>query len=195
MRLRTTQKSKAGFTLVELVIVVGIIGLLAAIAIPNFISYQARSRRSEAFANLSAVARLQSSFHAETGAFFEAAAWPDFVAAGGLGTRKMVWDAASEAAYADLGWIPEGDVFYTYEVNTGATACTSCPVCFTATAAGDVDADGLPAAVMYVHPATDLNGAVTGECPSGLFGFGTPLGKNNQPVYNQAAVQRSIDEY
>lgn len=189
-------RSAGGFTLVELMIVVGIIGLLSAIAIPNFISYQARSRRSEAFANLSAVARLQTSYHAERGEFFEAAAFPDFVANGGLGTRKMVWDAASEAAYSDLGWIPEGDVFYTYETNTGATPCSSCPVCFTATAAGDVDADGLPSAIMYVHPAMDLAGAVTGECPSGLFGFGTPVDpKTGAPIYDQVAVQRSTDEY
>ena len=102
------EKKQAGFTLIELMVVVGIIGLLSAIAVPNFISYQARSRRSEAYANLSAVARLQTSFHAERGEFFEAGAWPDYVAHGGLSTEKMEWDALSEAAYSELGWRPEG---------------------------------------------------------------------------------------
>jgi type IV pilus assembly protein PilA len=186
---------KAGFTLVELMIVVGIIGLLAAIAVPNFISYQARSRRSEAYANLAAVARSQTTYHAERGEFFEAGAWPNFAAYGGLSARKMDWDAASEVAYADLGWRPEGRVYYAYDTNTGATPCT-CSVCFTATAAGDVDDDDLNSAIMYVHPETTTGGAVIGECPSGLFGFGTPVDfVSGLPVYDTVAVQRSLDEY
>jgi len=193
--MRVRPNSEAGFTLVELMIVVGIVGLLVAIAVPNFISYQARSRRSEAYVNLAAVARNQSTYHAERGEYFEAGAWPDFSAYGGLSTRKMNWDAASEVAYADLGWKPEGQVFYAYDTNTGATACT-CTMCFTATAAGDVDDDDLNSAVMYVHPETTAEGVVLGECPSGLFGFGTPIdSQSGLPVYDRVAIQRSLDQY
>jgi type IV pilus assembly protein PilA len=188
------KRTQNGFTLVELMIVVGIIGVLAAIAIPNFIRYQARSRRSEAYVNLAAVARIQTAYHAEQGIFYEAGAWPDYNLYGGLGTTKMPWDAASEAAYENLGWRPEGQVFYSYDTNTGATVC-SCIVCFTATAAGDVDGDGLPSAVMYVHPQMDASGNVQGECPSGLFGFGTPVDGVGNPIYDTVAIQRSTDDY
>lgn len=193
MRVPSRQRAE-GFTIIELLIVVGIIGLLSAIAVPSFLAYQARSRRSEAYSNLAAVARLQNTYYAERGQFFEAGAWPDYTAHGGLSTSRMEWDVLSEAAYDDLGWRPEGAVFYTYESNTGATLCT-CSVCFTATAAGDVDADGLPAALMYVHPETDLDNTVVGECPSGLFGFGTPVDDGGDPVYDRVAIQRTLDEF
>src|SRR5512145_2002009 len=65
-------RGKKGFTLIELMIVVAIIGILAAIAIPNFLKFQAKSKQSEAKTNLKAV------FTAETAYFGENNTYGDF---------------------------------------------------------------------------------------------------------------------
>ena len=53
------RKKMAGVTLMELMIVVVIIGLLAAIAYPNYRQYSARAKRNEAKASLLQIATLQ----------------------------------------------------------------------------------------------------------------------------------------
>jgi hypothetical protein len=106
----------------------------------------------------------------------------------------MPWDAAASAAYAELGWAPEGEVFYTYEINTGC----GCNACFTASAFGDVDADGVVSAVMFVEP--DPSGVGITECTSIMAPGGAPFGTptrlgTGQPIYREVAVNRSADEY
>ncbi|MBN2468649.1 MAG: prepilin-type N-terminal cleavage/methylation domain-containing protein [Deltaproteobacteria bacterium] len=93
MMLKLRKKEK-GFTLIELMIVVAIIGILAAIAIPNFMRYQAKAKQSEAKTNLGSIYTTEVAYRAE----------------------KDVYTAAM----ADLGWAAEGTTRYSYGI-VGAT--------------------------------------------------------------------------
>jgi type IV pilus assembly protein PilA len=48
MLQKLTKKNQKGFTLIELMIVIAIIGILAAIAIPNFLAYRTKGQNSAA---------------------------------------------------------------------------------------------------------------------------------------------------
>ena len=168
--------TRRGFTLLELMLVVGIIGVIAAIAIPNFIAYQARSRRSEAFTNLSGLARAQLAFAAERNAVHDSmSTWPDPAVYGGFSTGKMPWDGDAMTNFAALGWEPEGQVHYSYAAFSSTTGvggmdCGTCPTCFTAGAYGDVDGNGVIQGVLYTHALTVANVPVA-WCNEGLFGW------------------------
>jgi prepilin-type N-terminal cleavage/methylation domain-containing protein len=210
MRSPKRSRNQGGFTLIELMIVIGLIGVIAAIAIPTFMTYQARSRRTEGTTNVAGIARAYTVYHADKGKF------PDMVVetaalgaaestlpnplAHGLAapsTTKLPWDAPTEAFFSIVGWRPEGNVFYTYDVETscGGTVCTD-QTCFTITAHGDVDGNGSLGAVMFVHPMKDGNGNVLASCPSGVGSFFAPLHPQTlQPIYDEPAVRFASDLY
>jgi type IV pilus assembly protein PilA len=96
--LKLRRKAK-GFTLIELMIVVAIIGILAAIAIPNFLKYQAKSRQSEAKQNLGSIFTSQIAYYGENNTFGN--------------------------TFASIGWGPEGTTRYAYTVDVASAGSFS----------------------------------------------------------------------
>ena len=60
---------RSGFTLIELMLVVAIIGLLAALAVPEFDAYVMRAKRTEAIAGLEALWTAQRDYYSEHGVY------------------------------------------------------------------------------------------------------------------------------
>ncbi len=66
--------SMKGFSLVELMVVVAIISVLAALAIPRFKTFQAKARQAEAKSNLSHIYTLEESYRGENDTYVDLAA-------------------------------------------------------------------------------------------------------------------------
>lgn len=67
-----------GFTLVELMVVVAIIGLLSAVAVPNFKKYQAKAKISEAKLQLSAIYTAEAAFFSDYNIYHNCLAYMGF---------------------------------------------------------------------------------------------------------------------
>ena len=161
-------RNSKGFTLIELMIVVAIIGILAAVAIPAFIKYVARSKTTEATENVSKMADGAETYYNRTWhnaagqvlprQFPDEAALqpPDFVNCGGSGDPEMdadlsLWETASWKA---LNFEINKPFRYLYQfANPGGMGKTSL---FTAIAQGDLDCDGVRA-TFAIRGSIDAN--------------------------------------
>ncbi|MFT9494813.1 competence type IV pilus major pilin ComGC [Anaerosolibacter sp.] len=67
-KLRKVLKSKKGFTLIELIVVIAILGILATVAVPRLNGFQATARHRANDANLQTIQNAVRVFEANTGA-------------------------------------------------------------------------------------------------------------------------------
>ena len=125
--------NKKGITLIEMLIVVAIIGILAAVAIPAYIGQQKSAARTEAYTNLQTLRLLEEQYYAENGCYYRT---------GGNctnGNPAMANLAAIQAVL--LGFRPGDDAAlnFSYSIaTTTAAGSTTVATAFTATATGKV---------------------------------------------------------
>ena len=127
-----SQNSKkiCGFTLVELMIVVAIISVLAAIAAPIYTKYVKKARTSEAVTNLGAIAMFEETFFSENDSYMTAVSNPATVPSAADPGGRLLFNG-SASGWDQLGNVmPDGQaVYFQYEVtagqfDTGGTATT-----------------------------------------------------------------------
>ncbi|MBF0224831.1 MAG: prepilin-type N-terminal cleavage/methylation domain-containing protein [Desulfobacterales bacterium] len=131
--MKLSNDHKQGFTLIELMITVAILGILAAIAIPNFMNYQLKSKAVEARVNLGGIKTCLEVYKSERDTYLVIAQYP---LAPPL-VQKRPWVPGLSGDFYTIGYDPAGDVYYCYEV-TSVNPLTD----FTAIAIGDLDGNG-----------------------------------------------------
>lgn len=93
-----------GFSLIELMIVIVIIGVLASIAIPNYTKYVRKSRTAEAEANINSIGQYEEQYYSENNRYASAGPNPATVPYAAVGGGLLPFDTAN-AQWSELGAI------------------------------------------------------------------------------------------
>jgi len=148
---------RSGFTLIELMIVVAIVGILASLAIPAFLSYIRRAHTAEAAGNLRNLYGTAASYYASERWQMRAIVMSGSTAAstgctvGPAGSsnapssrRTQVDWSMESASFRDLGFTVGDPIYYQYLIvgSTGTCGGTRSTALYTFQAIGDLDSDG-----------------------------------------------------
>ena len=118
---RSSTSPASGYTLIELMITVAIVGVLAALAIPSFTGYLQRSRVTEATGFLADIRGKQESYRAEHGQYcaVDGAAFGTYTPAALPAAGEVNTWPAVDGNWSMLGARPDGNVRFQYAVVAG----------------------------------------------------------------------------
>lgn len=117
---RHSRKTNAGFTLVELAIVVAIVGVLAVIAVVGYRKLILSSKLSEAQQTISAIRIAEEDYRAERGLYADIGS--NFCPSDGTQQKKWAWDPGCNGGTNTWNLLPvhvDGPVQFGYRVSAG----------------------------------------------------------------------------